>query len=468
MKGLCMHPAENYIRLEENKCIGCNHCIRVCPIETANIAYQDASANIKVRIDPTQCILCGSCVDACEHAARHIIDDTERFFQDLEAGVPIALMAAPTVMTNIPEWKRLFTWLRRCGVTLIYDVSLGADICIWAHLRLLERTPKPIITQPCSAIVAYCERHRPELFPFLSPVHSPMACAAIYMRQAGIQENIASLSPCIAKIVEHRSTQLVQYSITFRQLYQYLEEHKICLPDEESGLDHARAGPGTLFPLPGGLRENIDFFTEKSLHIEKSEGATVLKHLDQYAATSAEYLPDILDVLYCANGCLIGPATTKKQKLFTLLKQMQAVRSRVTSDLHHSRERLAEYDRQLRLEDFLRTYTAFPPKYPDVSETAIENAFMQMGKTNPDQRLVNCGACGSHACRAMARKIALNVNIPMNCIIAARDEAQKGRERNAEYLALMQRMGDNLLSTIDENYAAEIKDALRRLSETVH
>ena len=464
-----MEPAENiYIRLEEDKCIGCNHCIRVCPIETANIAYQAENKDIKVRIDATQCILCGVCVDACDHSARHIIDDTERFFQDLNAGVPIAVMTAPAITTNIPEWKLLFTWLRRCGVTSIYDVSLGADICIWAHLRLLKKEPKPIITQPCSAIVSYCERHRPELFPFLSPVHSPMACAAIYMRQAGIQDHIASISPCIAKIVEHRSTQLVQYSITFKQLCRYLEERNIRLPDEESGFDHVSAGPGTLFPLPGGLRENIDFFTEKSLHIEKSEGAVVLRHLDQYATTNAQYLPDVFDVLQCANGCLIGSATKKEQNIFQLHKQMQAVRSHATRHLRHSRERLVEYDRQLRLEDFFRTYTAYPQKYPDVSEDAIENAFLQMGKTDLDKRLVNCGACGSNSCHAMARKIALNVNIPMNCVITTRDEAQQQRERNAEYLALMQRMGDNLLSTIDENYTAEVEDSLRKLSAAVH
>ncbi|MDR2727328.1 MAG: 4Fe-4S binding protein, partial [Deltaproteobacteria bacterium] len=47
-----MDLAENiYIRLDEDKCIGCNRCIRACPIETANIAYQNANDTIKVRLD---------------------------------------------------------------------------------------------------------------------------------------------------------------------------------------------------------------------------------------------------------------------------------------------------------------------------------------------------------------------------------------------------------------------------------
>ncbi|MCL1916264.1 MAG: response regulator [Desulfovibrionaceae bacterium] len=376
-------------------------------------------------------------------------------------------MAAPSIQTNIPQWKKLFTWLRNNGVTSVYDVSLGADICIWAQLRLLQKEPRPIITQPCAAIVSYCERHNPELLHFLSPVHSPMSCAAIYMRHKGMHEPIASISPCIAKIVEHRSTQLVQYNITFKQLNRYLEEHNIVLPDEESGFDHDSAGPGTLFPLPGGLRENLDFFTEKTLHVEKKEGSGVLKYLDQYAATDPEHLPDVFDVLHCANGCLLGAATDKEQNIFKLHKQMHEVRSCVTGDLLRSREKLAEYDRELRLEDFLRTYTVFPQKYPEVSEEAIENAFMQMRKSDPDKRRVNCGACGSESCLSMARKIALNVNIPMNCVIAARDEAQKGQAHNAEYVALMQNIGDNLLSTADENYTVQVRESLRRLCDTV-
>jgi len=67
----------------------------------------------------------------------------------------------------------------------------------------------------------------------------------------------------------------------------------------------------------------------------------------------------------------------------------------------------------------------------------------------------------------MARKVAINVNIPVNCVIVARDAAQLERERNSEYLALMQKLGDNLLSTQDEHYAAQVKNSLRLLSEAL-
>jgi len=465
-----MSPSEHfYIHMEAERCVGCNRCIRVCPMETANIASKDADGNIRVSLDPSQCIYCGACIGVCDHSARRIDDDTERFFTDLARGEPISVMTAPSVQTNIPEWKRLFTWLKHLGVPNIYDVSLGADICIWAHLRLLEKEPRPIITQPCPTIVCYCERHQHELLPYLSPVHSPMACAAIYMRGMGVTGKIASISPCIAKGEEHRETGLVQYNITFKNLLRYMEDHGISLPVEESGFDHQEAGPGTLFPLPGGLQENLAFFAGSSLHVEKKEGPGVFSYLDQYAVTDEANLPDVFDVLNCANGCLLGTATKTEHDVFALHKKMQKARQHAARNIGNSKERLAEYDRRLRLEDFCRTYTAYPTKgRSPVSEDDIEQAFQALNKTDFAKRHFNCGACGSNSCYEMARKIALNVNIPQNCVIVSRDEAKQERERNAEYLALVQNIGDNLFSTQDEDYPAQVRDSLRILSETIN
>lgn len=148
---------------------------------------------------------------------------------------------------------------------------------------------------------------------------------------------------------------------------------------------------------------------------------------------------------------------------------MQEARRRAARDIENSRERLAEYDRRLELEDFLRAYTAYPTKSGRaVSEEDIERAFQALHKTDFDKRHYNCGACGSNSCYEMASKIALNVNIPANCVILSRDEAKQERERNAEYLALVQNIGDNLFSTQDEDYPAEVKDSLRILSETIN
>ena len=234
------------IQTLDNECVGCNHCARICPIESANVIVQDEVQSVKVNIDHSQCIKCGKCLEVCKHSARFVHDDLTRFLGDLEAGKDISVVLAPSIRTNIPEWRQLIGWLRQLGVKFVYDVALGADICIWAHLRLIEKNPGPIITQPCPSIVAYCERHKHELLPFLSPIHSPMACTAIYMHKQGVEHGIASLSPCVAKSLEHGSTKLIQYNITFVKLLEYIKRNHIELPKKESGFDHYNSGPGLL------------------------------------------------------------------------------------------------------------------------------------------------------------------------------------------------------------------------------
>ena len=62
-----------------DKCIGCNKCIRACSCTGANVAKELERGNI-IEVDPKKCIACGACLDACEHGAREYEDDVEKFF----------------------------------------------------------------------------------------------------------------------------------------------------------------------------------------------------------------------------------------------------------------------------------------------------------------------------------------------------------------------------------------------------
>ena len=422
------------LQVSSKSCVGCNRCVRECPMELANITYLDEAGDIKVRIDAAKCINCGRCISACKHGARFYNDDIARFIQDLGAGVPISLIAAPSIRTNLPDYKRLFTYLKNIGVKRIYDVSLGADICIWAHVRLIERTGSArLITQPCPAIVSFCERYRHDLLKYLSPVHSPMGCVSIYMQKhEGITDRIAALSPCVAKAEEFEKTGLTQYNVTFEGLRAYLEERQIALPQEESDFDHYESGLGSLFPMPGGLKENIEFYFDKKLHVSKAEGFDVYQKLNAYLDTPEEWLPEIFDVLNCVEGCNIGPACSHDRNFFEIDFEMQKSRKRATAE--QKRKYYASlyesYDRQFVLADFMRTYDPVPVPQLEVPNEKIHTAFEELGKHTYTQQNVDCGACGSESCLDMARKIALGVNIPINCIVHAMETAREEHRQN--------------------------------------
>jgi len=403
-------------------------------METANVTYQDEAGNIKVRVDHGKCISCGWCVSACKHQVRCFVDDTERFFEDLAEGMPISLMAAPSIRTNIPGYKRLFTCLKELGVNKIYDVSLGADICIWGHIKHIQQNgAMPLITQPCPVIVNYLEMHRHDLLPRLSPVHSPMACTSIYMKKhRGIHDRIAALSPCIAKSNEFEDTKLAEYNVTFEKLLAYLAEKGITLPNQETEFDHDESGLGSLFPTPGGLKENLEYFLGKKLHISKAEGFDIYKKLDEYAKTPQAFLPDLFDVLNCIEGCNVGTAFSHDRSLFEIDKAMDDIRKKVTVDRNkeYYESVFEKYDEAFILSDFLREYRPIGITLPHITQEDITQAFALLGKPDQEKQHIDCGACGSATCHDMARKIALHVNIPENCIFKSKDDAKAEHEEN--------------------------------------
>ena len=454
------------------KCVGCNRCVRECPVETANLTYQDEEGNIKVRTAGEYCISCGSCIDVCEHGARFYTDDTERLFADLKAGKKITILTAPSLKTNYPKWPQLLRLLRDMGAARIYDVSLGADLCIWGYVRYIEANPgKPLITQPCPVIVSYIEMHRPELLPYLAPVNSPIGSLVVYLRKyLGEDSALATITPCIAKKNENEASGEVEYSVTFQKLEKYLEREGLSLPGDESGFDGDRAGLGSLFPVPGGLMENIRFFTGNGPRIDRAEGNGVYRVLDEYAKTRKGFLPDLFDVLNCAGGCAIGTGCIVGQNTFEVSSLFGKTRKAETGRKASSRhlDTLRAYDKTLKLSDFLRGYDSRKAPLSKITDADIQKAFHLLGKEDYVQQNFNCGACGCESCSEMARKIALGLNIPISCIVKSRDDAEHEHERIERYLESVHDMVENLHSISGyEDYEKVVIGSLQTLYESI-
>ncbi len=439
------------INVDEQKCVGCNACVRACPAEEANVAKIDESGQLRILINDDKCIKCGACVKACTHGARSFQDDMSAFLEDMNHGKEIALIVAPSIKIAFDgQWRHVLYWLREHGNIKIYDVGFGADICTWAHLRYLEKNPQAkLISQPCAAVVNYILNHKPELIPYLSPVQSPMACVAIYMRKIlGFKGKIAAISPCIAKIDEFRAIKVIDYNVTMEHLREYFKENRIEFPREgtysEFEFDGYQGWEGNIYPTPGGLRKNL-LVHSPELQVITSEGTERLyEELDLYLEQDPQTRPTVFDVLNCEFGCNGGPATGKDCKRFLMSDIMHHVErySRKKRKEHTSKKgvdkQFEEFDNKLRVEDFLRTYEARKIQEITVSEAEIENAYKMMGKVTQTERNFDCRACGYKSCRDMAIAIAKGINAKENChqyvmkVIA--EERQKVAEVNQEVL----------------------------------
>ncbi len=453
------------INVDIDKCVGCNACVRACPVGDANIARMDENGKLKITIDDEKCIKCGACIRACSHGARSYIDDTEQFLNDLNHGQEIALIAAPSIKIAFDgNWRHALQWLHDHGAKKIYDVSFGADICTWAHLRYLERNPgKKLISQPCAAVVNYVQRHKPELCSNLSPIHSPMLCLAVYMKKVlGYRGKIAAISPCVAKIEEFRETGLVDYNVTMEHLHRYFEKNNIRLPEvkifSEFEFDGKQGLEGAIYPKPGGLMSNI-LTHAPNLNVITSEGTESLYHdMETYSELREQDKPDLFDVLNCGDGCNGGPATGVHYQRFAMNNIMHDVEQyarkvrKANTTKKGIDQQFAEFDRTLNLDDYIRTYKRYPIDKKGTSQKEIDNAFALMGKHTDAEKRFDCHSCGYHSCRDMAIAIARGLNTPENChefmMKSIQEERQRVNEVNEKVLA----MNDELMRVFKELY----------------
>lgn len=472
------------INVELEKCVGCNACVRVCPAKGANIARLDEDGKLRIEIDDEKCIKCGACIKACSHKARFFKDDMERFLDDLQNGEEVAMIAAPSIKIAFDgNWRHALQWLRNQGVSAIYDVSLGADICTWAHVRYLQKHPDAkVISQPCAAVVNYVTKHKPELIENLSPVHSPMACIAVYIRKVlGFKGKIAAISPCIAKIDEFHDTGVIDYNVTMEHLRDYFDECGVELPKvkiySEFEFDHYPGLEGAIYPRPGGLMQNL-LIHMPDLDIITSEGTEKLyRDLDSYHELGGVGVPTVFDVLNCEDGCNGGPATGVEYHRFQMNDIMhdvelyaKKIRKENTSKKGVDKQ-FAEFDKKLVLEDYVRTYTSQQVEETVVEESDIERVFEMLGKKTETEKHFDCHACGYKSCREMAIAIASGTNEKENChqymTNYIHEEQKKTEEINRKVLTMNAELM-KIFSELEQkiNRVKEEADSIRQASAT--
>lgn len=445
-----MSLGEKSLVYTNENCVGCNKCINVCSCIGACVSTAtDEKGHSRINVDPNRCVACGACFDACEHGAREYHDDTVDFFEALKNGEKISVLIAPAFRANYPDqYESVLGALKAMGVNRFINVSFGADITTWGYVKLIrEYGFKGGISQPCPAVVTYIEKYLPQLIPMLFPVQSPLMCAATYARkEMGITDKFAFISPCIAKKMEIDdpvNKGLVSYNVTFNHLMKYLAKNKItgnkCSDEVEYGL-------GSIYPMPGGLKDYVCWLLGDRAFIRQIEGE---KRMYNYLRENASSIADkkvpflFIDALNCEKGCLCGTATDPElsatdKAYFNLLNIRENIKKDQSDDslsrASSPEERLKALNRQfakLNLKDYLRTYTDRSAQCAVhiPNEVQLDRVFRDMRKDTPESRQINCTSCGYNTCREMAAAIFNGFNHRENCVHYLKSTVEMEQER---------------------------------------
>lgn len=456
------------ISVDKTKCTNCYRCVAVCPVKLCNDCSKDY-----VSFNNELCIGCGACIRACKYGARQGIDDSASFFNDLRNGDKIVAIVAPAVIVSFRGRDLEFnTYLKSIGVKAVFDVSFGAELTTKSYVEYIKKAnPSCVISQPCPALVTYCEVYRPELLKLLAPADSPMGHTMKMIKKFYPQYKdykIAVMSPCYAKGREFSETRLGDYNVTFLSLEKYFKENNIDLSRyKKTPYDNEEAERAVLYSMPGGLMKTAERFipgiSNKTRKIEGGEH--VINYLAHFSEANKGRRPPylLIDCLNCQEGCNVGAGTSNQELHLDTIEQYVEKRMEerkkdwekkgrnkksTLKKLNKTIDKYWEEGLYKRVyEDRSRSFSA---RIKQPNDTQLWEVYNRMGKENKEQ-LLNCRACGYESCEQMAIAIFNNLNKPEKCVHYTEFLLQKTKEEHkAEVESKTKKIVDTCITHLDQ------------------
>lgn len=264
--------------------------------------------------------------------------------------------------------------------------------------------------------------------------------------------------------------------MTFSKLTEYLKQSQTDLDRySEEDFDDIGCGLGLTFSRPGGLRENVDFYTGGTAWVRQVEGEHAYGYLKEYAerVKNKEKVPLVVDILNCLHGCNLGTGTSRNIQIDDIdyaMNNYKAEKMQVANKkslFKKGNSIFSLFDKELKLQDFVRSYQdkSSLVDTKDFTEKEYDAAYKDLNKLTAIERKINCYACGYGDCKGLARAILNKDNIPDNCINYERSQVLKQQAKVEEK---MKEFGD-LQQMFDEvkRLSEEKEKTSKLLAETV-
>ncbi len=317
------------IRRDNNKCILCEQCVRVCNNVQTVYAIGMVNRGVKTRITPnfghnmkeSSCINCGQCVVACPTGALTEKSDIQGVINALNSDKYLIVQTAPSIRATLgelfdipagtPVTGKMVTALRQIGFDKVFDTNIGADICIVEEAnefvgRVKNNGVLPMITTCCPAWIKFGEQfYYEELNKNMSTCRSPQAIVASLIKTyyaKNIKKDpkdivLVDIMPCTAKKYEvlrpefKGETDFVLTTVELGKLLKQLNVDFVHLPDSEFDNPLGMStGAADIFGHTGGvmeaaLRTAADMLSGEDL---KAIDYTKIRGMDEIKETEVE------------------------------------------------------------------------------------------------------------------------------------------------------------------------------------
>jgi iron only hydrogenase large subunit-like protein len=420
------------IQIDEARCIGCIHCMRVCPTEAIRI--QEG----KARIIQERCIDCGQCMRACPAKAFYVRQNDLKMLENFKYRV--ALFPA-VLIGQFPDRiteEQIYHSIRELGFTHMVEVEQPISILIDLAKEYLhdDKISKPCISAFCPAVVRLIRIKYPSLIDNIIPVKAPHELAAHFILQSLLNQGIPReeigifyITPCAAKIAAVKnpageSPSVVDGIISMSDFYNKIRQ--ATTRGEISDTTEQRrylTGEGILWSTSRGESSR---FGNRAIAIDGIH--SVVKFLDRLENDEVKGF-DFLEMRACDQSCAGGILMTGNR--FTTTERLEQ-RSREYPS-HLNQELPDGLDREY-LYQCLQTEEIKPQNVFRLDDD-ISKAMEKLSKA---QRIIcflpgiDCGACGAPNCQALAEDMVQGKAKMSDCIFLQERWQYEGKINTAK------------------------------------
>jgi len=412
------------LQILADNCTGCTACVRVCPTEAIRIR------NRKATIDANRCIDCGNCVEACQFHAIIPRSDGLDIIRNFHYKVAIISSSYAGQFSEDIPYSVAKQALYELGFDEVAEEAMVTDFVI-RMIRDYVRQNKhirPILSSSCPAVVRLIQVKFPSLLPNVLHQEAPMSILTRYIRERiqeekGLVESdigIFLIVPCVAHVTavhqpEGTYKHLQDGAFSMGMIYGKVKEHikKI----QNNPLPIKTYEKGLTWALSGVEADMIDCEDIRALSVNGVENVMeVLSRVEDHYLDQYDYIV----LRSCTNGCVGGclnienpfVAMSRVKKLIKEASEPDSITEQLT-DLYKEGE--------------FKVAPLAPRSIMELDKD-IKNAIKKMKQINEFLIMLpglNCSACGSPTCYALAEDIVQGRASIDDCVVLLKRHAKE-------------------------------------------
>jgi len=426
------------LNLIKELCIGCSHCVSVCPTEALRVK------NGKSTLIENQCVDCGECMRACPTNAIKISNDD---FEEIY-GYKHRIALIPSVFIGqFPDEisiQLIYSAILKLGFTHVYEAEQGLEIIKSAlpQYQSQNQDSKPLLSIFCPAIVRLIQVRFPSLVDNLVLQKPPFEIAAMFVQKelidAGAQEEeigIFYITPCAAKTIAIKDpvgnyvspvNGAINMDVFFNRTYSLIRK---------GGLN---IDPSVYVSLPS-IDSILYSLTRGELSIAKGrclaidEIHNVIGFLDKVESDEVKGI-DYLELRACDESCANGVLTVRN-KFLTVERMQNLIKNSKNLNQPDSKPQFRAITEQ---SEYLIKNSAMDKVLPRDMMKLDDNIDMALQKMEKVSDILNrlprvdCTLCGAPNCKSLAVDIMNGSATIEHCIFIQKMLEEKGELTNRE------------------------------------